>query len=1004
MSWKNSNNPFVGLRPFESDEGLLFFGRQEQTTELLQRLHQYHFVAVIGNSGSGKSSLIRAGLIPRLKAGYLVDDRLNWIITTMKPGSGPLYNLSCALHEQLNLRNDNQSVADLVKKIQEEGADAILNILKPLWEKHNTNFFLLVDQFEELFRISMEQNEVEKKDEATDFVNVLLELSRQRDLPIYVVMTMRSDFIGDCAQFFGLPEAMNESQFLVPRLNRVQLKNAIEGPIALKGAAISHGLLNQLLNDTGDNQDQLPILQHALMRTWDVWKKKNTNSGLDIDDYKETGTMRLALSQHAEEAYAELSTDKQKSICEIMFKALTDSRGIRKPQQVSKIAMLAEATPGEVIEVVNVFRKSGRAFLMPPENVELNENSIIDLSHESLMRIWERLIKWAGEENTSERIYVRISEAAEAYEAGKGSLLRNPELGIALKWKEERSPNATWAASYNNLYDKAMLFLEKSKQQYKSELERQRLRLRRARIAAIFTTAIAVAALTLALYAFKLKSDAKEQTEEAQRQRKFALDQQTRAEFNAKEAKQNEKKAQEQRKRADEERQRADAATEQAEKERINAEKGKQEALHQKDTAVAYAEEAQIQKVNAEISAEEAKMQQKRAEEQTNKANEQEKISTKLKNLAVSRNMANESILLLNEKNEKSLDSSKTKALKAYQINQDNGGPAQNNDIYNALNIIWTKSIDNKNQSDIHQYPVRCITGPPNGNSIFTADENGVIYEFAITENGLEKIKSYSIKEEVRALAASPDGTKLVAITASGKGLILTVSSNISVSMRFEFPGIGKLVLFKDNDDFILLSNKGIGRYHMNNAIKAEPFLYNDRINAISITKSGIIYIGIGNEIRVYDNLRNLTNNMSSATVQTFRSQVTSMALDADEQYLAVGTYKGSVWIKYLKSNSNFWSSPIHSTRVNDIKFAKVEHDKIQLAAAGADQTIKLIDVRSELQNQNQEDIITLKGHSKWVYGLYYTPDGHFLCSCSEDTKVIVWKPTMEDLYKALRH
>src|SRR6476620_9226184 len=179
MSWQNNLNPFVGLRPFESDEGLLFFGRQEQTMELLQRLHQYHFVAVIGSSGSGKSSLIRAGLIPRLKAGYLVDDCLLWMVTIMKPGDSPMYNLSYALQHQLNLGNDNQSVADLVKKVQEEGADAILNLLKPLWEEHNTNFFLLVDQFEELFRISMEQNDVQKKDEATDFVNVLLELSRQ---------------------------------------------------------------------------------------------------------------------------------------------------------------------------------------------------------------------------------------------------------------------------------------------------------------------------------------------------------------------------------------------------------------------------------------------------------------------------------------------------------------------------------------------------------------------------------------------------------------------------------------------------------------------------------------------------------------------------------------------------------------------------------------------------------------------------------------------------------
>src|SRR5215210_5945551 len=93
----SDSNPFVGLRPFESSESLLFFGRQEQTLELLQRLHQHHFVAVIGSSGSGKSSLIRAGLIPRLQAGYLVNEKDRWVISIMKPGQTPVCNLADAL-------------------------------------------------------------------------------------------------------------------------------------------------------------------------------------------------------------------------------------------------------------------------------------------------------------------------------------------------------------------------------------------------------------------------------------------------------------------------------------------------------------------------------------------------------------------------------------------------------------------------------------------------------------------------------------------------------------------------------------------------------------------------------------------------------------------------------------------------------------------------------------------------------------------------------------------
>src|SRR6185436_19343233 len=193
---------------------------------------------------------------------------------------------------------------------------------------------------------------IDKMDEANDFVNIMLELSERKELPIYIVITMRSDFIGDCARFFGMPEAMNKTQYLVPRLNRVQLKSVIENPIKLYGAKINPSLTARLVNDLHLTQDELPVLQHALMRTWDVWRKKgDSEATIDTNDYLQTGTMEHALSQHAEEAFAELS-ERQKYICEVMFKALTDKesdvRGIRRPQLLKDIAMSAQATTGEV--------------------------------------------------------------------------------------------------------------------------------------------------------------------------------------------------------------------------------------------------------------------------------------------------------------------------------------------------------------------------------------------------------------------------------------------------------------------------------------------------------------------------------------------------------------------------------------------------------------------------------------------------------------------------------
>ena len=181
------------------------------------------------------------------------------------------------LHK-LKLITHADDVTLFLQKINEEGVHAILNYVAHYRIEKNENFFLLVDQFEELFRFAMDQKDDGRKNEAIEFVNIILALSQQRIIPFYVVITMRSDFIGDCAQFNDLPEAMNESQYLVPRLNRTELKTAIEGPAKLYGGKLNPALTSRLLNETVRLKDELPLLQHALMRMWEC-ETQRTNIG-----------------------------------------------------------------------------------------------------------------------------------------------------------------------------------------------------------------------------------------------------------------------------------------------------------------------------------------------------------------------------------------------------------------------------------------------------------------------------------------------------------------------------------------------------------------------------------------------------------------------------------------------------------------------------------------------------------------------------------------------------
>ena len=271
-----SDNPYPGLRPFLADETHLFFGRDEQRVELLRRLRLSRFLAIIGTSGSGKSSLVRAGLLPGLHGGFMAGRGGYWRVADLRPGTDPIGNLARALdqpevlHEdadgergpsytETTLRRSAQGLVEAVREARLPAADRLL---------------VLVDQFEELFRGLEARDSAKARDDASAFVKLLLAASGQTELNIYVVITMRSDFLGDCARFRGLPEAINGGQYLIPRLTRDQIAEAVTGPAAVMGVALSPPLVNRLLNDVGDNPDQLPILQHALMRTWDEWARR----------------------------------------------------------------------------------------------------------------------------------------------------------------------------------------------------------------------------------------------------------------------------------------------------------------------------------------------------------------------------------------------------------------------------------------------------------------------------------------------------------------------------------------------------------------------------------------------------------------------------------------------------------------------------------------------------------------------------------------------------------
>jgi hypothetical protein len=272
---------------------------------------------------------------------------------------------------------------------------------------------------------------------------------------------MRSDFIGECIQYPGLPEALNAGQYLVPRMTRDELRSAIAGPVAVAGAEITPRIVQRLLNEVGSDQDQLPVLQHALMRTWDRWAARPEPRARLIS---RTTRPSAACERHSR------ATPRKRSSRPVRVSAstwpnrsfgrltdlVTDPRGIRRPCSVAELCAVAAAPSADVQRVIELFRRPGRSFLMPPVSAPLEPDTVVDISHESLMRCWTRLRGWAEEERASATVYLRLSRAAQWFADGTAALWGQPELGMGLKWRRDHGPTAAWARRYDDSFDRAM--------------------------------------------------------------------------------------------------------------------------------------------------------------------------------------------------------------------------------------------------------------------------------------------------------------------------------------------------------------------------------------------------------------------------------------------------------------------------------------------------------------------------------------------------------------------
>lgn len=434
-------SPFLGLKPFEEGDSVLFYGRDKETRQLLDRLRADNFLAVVGDSGSGKSSLVRAGLLPALRRGRFHDGTSwigSWRMATVRPGGDPFSELAEALPDLGEMEETERlRFVDEAKRLLADGNGGLRSAIAALVPE-GSHVLLVVDQFEELFTLSRDMKERNR------FVDCLLgSASSKGARPVHVVITLRADFYSHCFQHPALPKRIANNQFPVGRMDREQMREVIEKPLSYVRAKAEPGLVDALLDEAGDEPGNLPLLAHALLELWERSDRKT----LTHRAYEDIGRLSGALGNYAEGVYLSgLPETADRDLTRRIFLALTQvgegAPDTRRRQRKTDLLALGdddEAT-ARLLTVLSKSRLISVSGRVSPEPESTDE--WVEVAHEALIRKWERLKKWIDEGRESLRLERWILQAAEEWEArGRDpTLLLRARPAEVEKWfKENRA-------------------------------------------------------------------------------------------------------------------------------------------------------------------------------------------------------------------------------------------------------------------------------------------------------------------------------------------------------------------------------------------------------------------------------------------------------------------------------------------------------------------------------------------------------------------------------------
>jgi WD40 repeat protein/transcriptional regulator with XRE-family HTH domain len=459
--------PYLGLSTFGTQDAQRFFGRERLVDDLLAKLERQRFLVVFGPSGSGKSSLLRAGLLPAITDSRS-DGRRPGPTLLFTPGEHPIEECAVQVARLLGVPPSSLR-ADLAT---DPHALHLATRQVLVDQPEDTEVLLVVDQFEELFTMCHDISQREQ------FIAALLAATHATTSRTRVVLGVRADFYGRCAEHPALVEALHDSQILVGSMTPAELRAAITQPAAQAGLSVEATLVSTIITEMIGRPGALPLMSHALLETW----RRRKGTTLTLAAYHATGGIDGALTRTAERTYATLTPEQRLAARDILLRLTALGEGAddtrRRVHRRELDLTLTIDTP-----TIDVVHRLAQARLLT-----LGQDTI-EIAHEALIRSWPRLRSWLTEDRDGLCIHRQLTDATDTWETldhDPGALYRGTRLAIAQEWFQHH-PTA--------LTERERTFLHASGDAHTTERRRTRRRNRQLRWLAAGLTLLLVLAV-----------------------------------------------------------------------------------------------------------------------------------------------------------------------------------------------------------------------------------------------------------------------------------------------------------------------------------------------------------------------------------------------------------------------------------------------------------------------------------------------------------------------------